>query len=94
MQFSRINLLTTEHFFLKDNLTQNVQFLICLFKLPSSQYPRVITATMLFLQFMLHLSPFAGTLKIEIPGAAPELCQLKLKAALTRHSQIQDKARR
>ena len=93
MQFSRINLLTTEHFFLKDKLTQNVQ-LICLFKLPSSQYPRVITAIMLFLQFMLNLSSFASTLKIEIPGAAPELCQLKLKAALTRHSQIQDKARR
>ena len=40
---------------------------------------RVITATMLFLQFILYSSSFAGTLKIEIPGAALELCQLKLK---------------
>ena len=40
---------------------------------------RVITATMLFLQFILYSSSFVGTLKIEIPGAALELCQLKLK---------------
>ena len=39
----------------------------------------VITATMLFLQFILDLSSFVGTLKNEIPGAALELCQLKLK---------------
>ena len=41
---------------------------------------RLITATMLFLQFLYcirHL--FVGTLKNEIPGAALELCQLKLK---------------
>ena len=40
---------------------------------------RVITATMLFLQFILYSSSFVGTLKNEIPGAALELCQLKLK---------------
>ena len=40
---------------------------------------------------MLYSSSFVGTLKNETPGAAPELYQLKIKAALTRHSQIQDK---
>ena len=40
---------------------------------------RVITATMLFLQFVQYSSPFAGTPKNEIPGAALELCQLKIK---------------
>ena len=40
---------------------------------------RVITATMLFLQFILYSSSFVGTLKNEIPGAALELCQLKIK---------------
>ena len=71
----------TDHFFLEDNSTQNVGFLICLFKLPSSPYlvSQVITATMLFLQFMLYSSSFVGTLKNEIPEAALELCQLKLK---------------
>ena len=49
---------------------------------------------MLFLQFMLYSSSFVGTLKNEIPGTSPEFCQLKIKEALTRHSQIQDKARR
>ena len=34
---------------------------------------------MLFLQFMLYSSSFVGTLKNEIPGAALELCQLKIK---------------
>ena len=36
---------------------------------------RVITATMLFLQFILYSSSFVGTLKNEIPGAALELKQ-------------------
>ena len=40
---------------------------------------RVITATMLFLQFILYSSSFVGTLKTKIPGAALELCQLTLK---------------
>ena len=40
---------------------------------------QVITATMLFLQFILYLSSFVGTLKNEIPEAALELCQLKIK---------------
>ena len=39
----------------------------------------VITATMLFLHFILVSSSFFGTLKNEIPGAALELCKLKLK---------------
>ena len=34
---------------------------------------------MLFLQFILYLSSFVGTLKNEIPEAALELCQLKIK---------------
>ena len=34
---------------------------------------------MLFLQFILYSSSFVGTLKNEIPGAALELCQLKIK---------------
>ena len=80
MQFSRNNLLMTA-FFLQDNSTQNVEFLICLFKLPSSSYlvSQAITATMLFLQFMLYSSSFVGTLKNEIPEAVLELCQLKIK---------------
>ena len=40
---------------------------------------RVITATMLLLQFILYSSSFVGTLKNEIIGAALELCQLKLE---------------
>ena len=40
---------------------------------------RVITATMLFLQFILYSSSFVGTLVNEIPGAALEPCQLKIK---------------
>ena len=40
---------------------------------------RVITATMLFLQFILYSSSFVGALKIEIPEATLELCQLKIK---------------
>ena len=40
---------------------------------------RLITATMLFLKFILYSSSFVGTLKNEIPGAALELCQLKIK---------------
>ena len=40
---------------------------------------RVITATMLFVQFILYSSSFVGTLKTKIPGAALELCQLILK---------------
>ena len=34
---------------------------------------------MLFPQLILYMSSFVGTLKNEIPGAALELCQLKLK---------------
>ena len=40
---------------------------------------RVITVTMLFLQLVQYSSSFAGTPKNEIPGAALELCQLKIK---------------
>ena len=49
--------------------------------MPSSPYlvSQVITATMLFFQFMLYSSSFVGTLKNEIPEAALELCQLKIK---------------
>ena len=34
---------------------------------------------MLFLQFILYSSSFVGALKIEIPEATLELCQLKIK---------------
>ena len=49
--------------------------------MPLSPYlvSQVITATMFFLQFMLYSSSFVGTLKNEIPEAALELCQLKIK---------------
>ena len=40
---------------------------------------RVITATMLFVQFALYSWYFVGTLKNEIPGAVLELCQLRIK---------------
>ena len=50
---------------------------MCLFKLSYITLSRVITATILFLQ--LYLSPFVGTLKYEILGAALELCQLKIE---------------
>ena len=48
---------------------------------------QVITATILFLQFILHSSSFVGTLKNEIPGAALELCQLKLKQTVSNSAQ-------
>ena len=54
-------------------------FLICLFKLPYITLSRVITAAMLFLQFVLYTSSFVGTLKYEILGATLELCQLKIE---------------
>ena len=80
MQFSQNNLLMTDHFFLR--ITQlKVRFLIWFFKLPSSPYlvSQVITATTLFLQFILYSSSFVGTLKNEIQEAALELCKLKFK---------------
>ena len=40
---------------------------------------QAITAIMLFLQFVLYLSSFVGTKKIEIPGAVLEPCQIKVK---------------
>ena len=40
---------------------------------------RVITATVLFLQFIQYSSSFAGTPKNESPGAPLELYQLKIK---------------
>ena len=71
----------TGHFFVEDNSTQNVGFLICLFKLLSSPclVSQVITTTILFLQFLLYSSSFVDTLKNEIPEAVLELCQLKIK---------------
>ena len=42
-----------DHVFFEDNATQNVRFLIRLFKLPSHRMvSQVITAAMLFLQFL------------------------------------------
>ena len=40
---------------------------------------RLITATMLFLQFVLYSSSFVDTLKNEIPGAVLELCPSKIQ---------------
>ena len=66
--------------FFEDNVTQNVRFLICLSKLPSSPYG--ITGNNCnnvdSQVFILYSSFFVGALKNEIPGAALELCQLKL----------------
>ena len=47
MEFSKSNLLMTDHVFFEDNATQNVWFLIFLFKLSVS---RVTIAAMLFLE--------------------------------------------
>ena len=52
---------------------------ICLFKLPYITLSRLITATILFVQFVLYSSSFVSTLKNEILGAALELCQLKIE---------------
>ena len=56
-------------------------FFICLFKLTSSPYG--ITSNnrnnVVSPVFILYLSSFADTLKNEIPEAALELCQLKIK---------------
>ena len=41
--------------------------------------PRAITAKMLFLQFVQYLSSFVGVPKNEIPGAALEQYQSKVK---------------
>ena len=81
MQFSRNNLLMTDHAFFEDNATQNVRFLICLCKLPSSPYgiTSVSCENVVSPDFILYSSSFVGTLNNEIPGAALELCQLKLK---------------
>ena len=61
MQFSGNNLLMTDHVFLGDNATQNVWFLICHFKLPSSPYGVwcVMAAGMLFvgLSYCISLRP-------------------------------------
>ena len=67
--------------FFEDNATQNVRFLICLFKLLSSPYGITINNcnNVVSPVFILYSSSFVGTLKNEIPGAALELCQLKLK---------------
>ena len=40
---------------------------------------QVITATLLFVQFILCLPSFVGTLKNEIPGTVMEPCLLKIK---------------
>ena len=54
-------------------------FLICLFKLPYITLSGVVTATMLFLEFLLYSLSFIGTLKNEILGAVLELCQLQIE---------------
>ena len=49
--------------------------------MPLSSYlvSQIVTATMLFLQFMLYSSSFVGALKNEIPEAALDLSTLKIK---------------
>ena len=47
--------------------------------MPYITLSRLITATILFVQFVLYSSSFVSTLKNEILGAALELCQLKIE---------------
>ena len=78
MQFSRNNLLMTDHVFFEDNATKNVRFLICLFKFPLSPYG-ITTRN----NYNNVVSPvfilYSSSLLVLIPGAVLELCQLKLK---------------
>ena len=53
---------------------------------------RVITATMLFLQFLYLLVVLCGYSKRLDPRSCPGTMPVKSQAALTRHSQIQPKA--
>ena len=46
--------------------------------MPYFTLSRVITATIMFLQFVLYSSSFIGTLKTEMLEAALDLCQWKL----------------
>ena len=55
-------------FFLQDNATQKVWFLICLFKLPSSPYPSNNRSNVVSLVCALHSSSLVGTLKQFSPG--------------------------
>ena len=64
----------TDHVFLRIMQLKIFGFLNCLITVS-----RVITATMLFLQFIQYLLSVTVTPKNEIPGAALELCQLKIK---------------
>ena len=78
MQFTRNNLPMTDHVFLRIMQLKMLGFSLS-FSTAFITVPLAITATMLFLQFILNSSSFVGTLKNEIPGAALELCQLKTK---------------
>ena len=72
----------TDHVFFENNATKNVRFLICIFKLALSPYGITTSNNcnnVVSPVFILYSSSFVVTLKNEIPGAALELCQLKLK---------------
>ena len=78
MQFSRNNLFMTNHVFLRIMQLRIFGFYLP-FQIAFITVSRLKTATMLFRKFILYSSSFVGTLKNEIPGAALELCQLKIK---------------
>ena len=67
MQFSGNNLLTT---------TQNVWFLICLFKLSSTSSINNCN-NLVSPVYTVYSSSFVGTLENDIAGSALEPCQLK-----------------
>ena len=82
MQFNSINFLMTDAFLRIMQFKRfgfEFVFLNCVASITVSL---VITATISFPQFMLYSSSFVGTLKNEIPGAALEICQLKINQFL------------
>ena len=66
----------TDHVFLTIMQLKMFGFFFFFFLICFITVSRVITATMLFLQFVQYSLSFAGTPKNKIPGAALELCQL------------------
>ena len=78
MQFSRNNLIMTDHVFLRLMQLKMFDFSFS-FYIAFVTVSQVIIVTMLFLQFILYSSSFVGTLKTHITGAALNICQLKIK---------------
>ena len=75
MQFSRSNLLMTDHFFLRIIQLRMSVFLNCLYhRITSNNWNNVISPVYAVFVFLCWYS-----IKNEIPEAALELCQLKIK---------------